>query len=235
MGRITDRQALALWELGAARHPLDRSLLLLAGVDPTSGGDGADPADLDVQHRDHALLSALAQTVGPTLDLHGPCDGCGRVLEFGVSTTDLLDFAPDPARDVEVAGWRVRFRLPTSTDLAGAVAGDVDVGDACVVDVHPPEGVTPGPLPAEVSTAVEEAMAAAAPHADLAFRTTCEDCDAVTELAFDPGAVLWGEVAARGRTLVAEVVTLAAAFGWSESEVLALGPRRRRTYLDAVG
>jgi hypothetical protein len=37
------------------------------------------------------------------------------------------------------------------------------------------------------------------------------------------------------RSLLAEVHSLARAYGWTESEILALSPQRRSTYLEMVG
>jgi hypothetical protein len=47
-------------------------------------------------------------------------------------------------------------------------------------------------------------------------------------------ALLWVEVEAGAIALVQDVHLLAAAYGWSEAEVLGLGPARRRAYLELV-
>jgi hypothetical protein len=52
---------------------------------------------------------------------------------------------------------------------------------------------------------------------------------------FDAGSLLWEEIDARARALLAEVHQLAAAYGWSEGQILALSDRRRAVYLDLVG
>ena len=50
----------------------------------------------------------------------------------------------------------------------------------------------------------------------------------------DAGAVLWDEIDARARALLGEVHLLAAAYGWTEREILALGAERRASYLSMV-
>jgi hypothetical protein len=51
----------------------------------------------------------------------------------------------------------------------------------------------------------------------------------------DAGVLLWDEIDARARALLAEVHTLASAYGWSEGEILSLGAARRASYLAMVG
>ena len=62
----------------------------------------------------------------------------------------------------------------------------------------------------------------------------CEACGHVGMAQLDVGAVLWDEIDARARTLLGEVHLLAAAYGWTESEILALGAERRASYLSMV-
>ncbi len=52
--------------------------------------------------------------------------------------------------------------------------------------------------------------------------------------AFDVGALLWEELVAQARGLLAEVHVLARAYGWSEAEVLELSRSRRAAYLAMV-
>ena len=78
-------------------------------------------------------------------------------------------------------------------------------------------------------------MADADPQADVRLAVTCPSCGTGWEVPFDAGSFLWSEVEAWARRTLLEVHQLAAAYGWSEAEVLALGPRRRQAYLELVG
>ncbi len=51
---------------------------------------------------------------------------------------------------------------------------------------------------------------------------------------FDTGAFLWLEISQTARRLLDDVHQLAWAYGWPESEILAMGQRRRQAYLDRV-
>ena len=63
----------------------------------------------------------------------------------------------------------------------------------------------------------------------------CVACGHAGEAQLDPGALLWDEIDARARVLLGEVHRLASAYGWSEAEILALGPARRASYIAMVG
>jgi hypothetical protein len=77
-------------------------------------------------------------------------------------------------------------------------------------------------------------MEASDPVARIELALTCPSCDQVWSSLFDIASFLWTEVDAWARRTLRDVHTLARAYGWRESEVLALGPRRRQAYLELV-
>ena len=72
-------------------------------------------------------------------------------------------------------------------------------------------------------------------RAQLEGRLSCVECGNTWELGFEPDEFLWREVAASALRLLRQVHVLARAYGWGESDVLALGPQRREAYLTLVG
>ena len=78
-------------------------------------------------------------------------------------------------------------------------------------------------------------MAKLDPLATVELEFLCPGCGAVCPAAFDIASFLWAEVDTAARSAVEDVHTLASAYGWSEEEVLALSPGRRRLYLEFVG
>jgi len=54
-------------------------------------------------------------------------------------------------------------------------------------------------------------------------------------MTFDILTYLWSEIEDWAQRLLLEVHTLALAYGWSERDILAMSPRRRRLYLEMVG
>jgi hypothetical protein len=78
-------------------------------------------------------------------------------------------------------------------------------------------------------------LSAADPLADVRLAVTCGECGHQWDTTFDIASLLWTEICAAVERLLSDVHMLARAYGWSEAEVLAVGPRRRQYYLQAVG
>ena len=64
------------------------------------------------------------------------------------------------------------------------------------------------------------------------MRLACPECGSDVAAEVDPVALLADRVSDEVRDLLGDVAELAAAFGWSETEVLQLSEARRRAYLD---
>lgn len=233
---MTDADLLRAWEQGRSAGPVARGLLLLAAAFP--GRDPDELAALPVGRRDGLLLDLREQVFGPHVEALVDCPACGTRLEVECTTADLR--APDAAADfpaVTAAGVALRFRLPTSLDLlAAAAAGSVErarraLFERCVI---PPDGLAAADLPAEAVGAVGRALADADPQAALALDVDCPGCGAAAAVPCDMVQFFWRELHAWAARTFREVHTLATAYGWPEDAILALSPRRRRTYLDLV-
>jgi hypothetical protein len=127
------------------------------------------------------------------------------------------------------------FRLPTTRDLALAARENeprlaaIRLAERCR---------TSGVEPAEWSDAdleeIGERMALSDPMAEIRLSFDCAKCGHHWEESLDIVAFLWLEIEARAKRLLMEVHTLAAAYGWTETEILSLSEARRRLYLDMV-
>jgi uncharacterized protein (UPF0212 family) len=244
VARLSDPALLAAWEAGVHRSPAGRALALAAAAVPAE-----QPAGLDrwpPGRRDGFLLDLHAATFGDRLVGLVACPGCGDQLEIALRTAEVRAETGDPLTDhellVEETGHRIMFRLPGSAALADA-AGLADAAEArlrllegCVLHAeHRGRPVSARSLPEAAIAALGAAMARLDPQAEVRLALTCPDCGHRWSALFDVAEFLWCEVDDRARTLLGEVATLAAAFGWSEREVLSLSAARRRLYLDLVG
>ncbi|WP_394437033.1 hypothetical protein [Streptomyces sp. SGAir0957] len=146
---------------------------------------------------------------------------------------------------VDEDGWSVTFRLPTAGDLAAVEAAEPDdpararslLITRCAVaaerDGSPVAvGELPALLPERVRHRVAEAAAQADPGADVLLNVACPDCGHHTRAELDIASYLWTELDAWARDTLLDVHLLATAYGWSEPEILALSPLRRRYYLE---
>ncbi len=80
--------------------------------------------------------------------------------------------------------------------------------------------------------AAVNALAELDPAADLRFDLVCPACGHGWEPLFDVAAFLWAAVERWALLTLRDVHQLALAYGWRESDVLALSPLRRQLYLE---
>lgn len=226
-----DSELLALWEQGATRHPIDRSLLLAAWARADLAPESLP--DLPLGALNAALLSLRAAWFGRRIDAYVDCETCGNRLALTLDTGELL--AATPA--VDDPGWTaavgMRLRAPCSRDLAAAAA-EPDAGAAALVILRRC-GLGPDIPGSESMPEAEKAIEALDPGAEVTLALECDACGQRGTADLDPGTLLWEEIAAHAHTLLLAVHELARAYGWSESEILALTPRRRAAYLELVG
>ncbi len=78
-------------------------------------------------------------------------------------------------------------------------------------------------------------MAEQDPLAVIQMSLTCSACAHNWPLTFDIISYLWIEIDRWARHTLREVAQMAYAFGWSESDILALSPHRRKLYLKMIG
>ena len=243
MRALSSAELLDAWERAATLPPVQRAVALLAaGYRDSSSEDTSSEetspealADWSIGRRDAGLLRLRERTFGSRLAAVADCPGCGERLElaFDVEEIRAVPGAVDGELSLSQGGWELRFRLPTSRDLA-AVAEAEDGRQAllrrCLLAAPPAEE-----LPAELVAAVEERMAEADPQARVLLDLSCPACDRRWQAPFEIDAYFWSELDAWARRTLREVHALASAYGWSEAEILAMSAPRRHLYLGMVG
>jgi hypothetical protein len=128
MQPLSPAQILAVWETGRPQHALDRALTILAAATP--GASRAALADLPIGERDARLLQLRRLVFGAEAEGFAECPNCVERVEFPL---DLAALAPPGALEgrasarpanapaeytTETSGITLRFRVPTSRDLA---------------------------------------------------------------------------------------------------------------------
>jgi hypothetical protein len=166
--------------------------------------------------------------------------------------------APLPSREVRSQGegrgsdspeafalqqdhWNLTFCLPTSADLAALSpheslqANRSRLLRACLLDVER-GGQVAGydELPLAVSATLVQCMAQLDPQSEVQVDLHCPQCGHHWPAVFDIASFFWTELSAWAARLLRDVHELASAYGWRESEILALSPQRRRAYLELV-
>jgi hypothetical protein len=232
MRTLSDSAMLELWERATPLDPLDRGLMVLAAAFPEAAGNS--PADWPLGRRNSALAECHWVMFGPRLDAWIACPQCSEQLEFQVDVRPLIGGEQRPAGP-RVESHGRSFRLPTTRDLARAAAErDPAVAArrllaSCCLDADGTEH-----WPEKDLEEIGECLAAADPLAETRLAFRCPSCAAEWKDALDIVEFLWAALDAKAKRLLREVHTLAAAYGWTESEVLHLGAARRSSYLRMV-
>jgi hypothetical protein len=222
---------LELWETARDRSPVRRALAMLGAAVPEA--EAGRIAALPIGARDRLLLQLRSACFGRRLECLSTCPDCAEAVEFELTLDDLLAAsgeAPAAEGSVNWKGRSVRLRPVTSADLLALEHTRPEemilvLSRTCVLDADVA-------LPIETASAV---LAELDPGADLRFAIICPACGTRWSSVFDIGAYLWREVEMVARRLLPEVHAIAAAYGWSETAILALSSARRQSYLALIG
>jgi hypothetical protein len=217
------------WERGAPLDPTGRAVALLAA---TASSTVEDVAALPVGVRDGLLLDLHASLFGPELAAVVGCPACGERLELAFAVDQVRAEPPRPVEVLHIEGYEVSVRPPDSRDLAAVVGLDPATAETVLLRRCVSGDVDR--LPPSVVAAVEDAILAADPQADVRIALTCEPCGHQWHATLDIGAFVWARLEGWARRCALEVHALARAYGWREADILAMSPWRRGLYLELV-
>ncbi|GGO94908.1 hypothetical protein [Wenjunlia tyrosinilytica] len=244
---------LAAWEAGLASDDGERALLLHGVARPQAGTE--ELLSVPVGRRDAELFALRAALFGPRLDVRADCGECGEEMEFDLDTAELIGRS-EPMRErepvgtgepraaggeplrVEVDEWTVEFRPPTAADLAAARSAPADRAREALLArctlraERAGEAVAAGLLPDHVQRRIAAVSSESDPYADVVLNVACPACGQKTRAELDIASYLWAELDSWARDILLDIHLLATAYGWSEPEILALSPLRRRYYLE---
>lgn len=239
-------ELLTVWERGLSAFPFERALAILSVASPESSP--AALARLSIGRRDANLLQLREWAFGSELPILATCPSCRQTLELTIPVSALrVSVNPtgattgEPTGDIEsslmLQDYEVRYRSPNTEDIAGCaglefVASRRNLLACCVADARcQGKSVSAEDLPEDVSQKVVEQLAAIDPQADTRLDLTCPECHQRWTEVFDIVSFFWTEIDAWARRILREVNVLARAYGWHESDILALSPVRRQIYL----
>jgi hypothetical protein len=229
MSLRTRAELLSAWEAAVAVPEPARGAALVAAAGLADDLDAA--LDLPVGESAALAVRLHAELFGDEVEGLVTCEPCGTVLDVSVPLAAL----PSAHGDAAVVG-ELRVRAPTTRDLLAA-RDSPDPARALLAACVTGAGgapADPGALDEVSLGLVDDAAEELAGAAAIVVRVTCPECGAAVTAPLDVGALLAERVARAAAEALAEVAELAAAFGWSEAEVLALTPLRRRAYVDLV-
>jgi hypothetical protein len=242
MRALSVSELLTIWERGLTERPFERALTILSVASPESSP--AALARLSIGRRDANLLQLREWAFGSELAILAACPSCRQPLELTIPIAELrvsVNPAGESAGDLEsslmLRDYEVRYRSPNSEDIAGCVGLDFAASrrkllTRCVTDARcQGNSVCADELPEEVAQRVVEQIAAIDPQADTHLDLTCPECHQRWREVFDIVSFFGAEIDAWARRMLREIHVLARAYGWRESDILALSPVRRQIYL----
>ncbi len=235
MPTLTPKQILQIWEDGQAVAPWLRAMLLLETAEP--GLSRNDLAQLPIGERDARLLGLRQEVFGDALSSLAHCPKCNEQLELSFAVDDVRLPPPETQGPwtFEDGTAEIAFDLPTSSDLESLVPGR-EASDAllsaCIREMTMDDApATIGDLSSTQRAALVAYIAETDPRADTKAAVACPRCAHTWSAQFDIVAFFWEEIGAWVRRILSEVHILARAYGWCESDVLALSAWRRKQYL----
>ncbi len=213
---ISDHELLSIWEAAQTAHPIARPAMLLRAA-----GEHEAPEQLPIGARDRKILALRERWFGRAFESIAECPRCRTAVEMTFETPAATETGTLPQP----------WRLPNTVDLLAASACR-DAVEARALLATRCSGETA--LSDDAIDAIAAAMEQADPDGDLRVSLTCADCGTTWDAQFDPALHLWRELETTVQRVFAEVDALARAYGWSESEVLAMPAARRAIYLRMV-
>lgn len=250
MRRLNGQDIVQIWEKGRGQSGLHRALVILEQA--FSDCPRESVARLPIGQRDEWLFAVRTLTFGRRIPTLIACPLCGEQLEFEFEAAEVgvfVDSLSSPQSNEDTAitltlqdhPYMVEYRLLNSIDLAACDAsGGVEaVRNAlirrCIVQASM-DGieVMANELPDGVIESLAKQVSDADPHALIEFDLNCPTCTAHWQSTFDIASYLWTEIDAQAKRLLREVHSLASAYGWSETDILALSDARRQFYLEMV-
>jgi hypothetical protein len=225
-----------LLELRPSLLPAERTTALLARclvrLGPYAPPSAEVVRELVVGDREALLLQLRRLALGDRLDCVVACPECAEPLDVELRVGDLLlePYADAPERR-EAQGLVYRAVTGSALEEAARLALD-DVAAAARLVLS--RCVEEGELTEDDERELPALLADADPQAELVLRIGCAACGGEFSVALDAGGFLQLELAGDRDGLYREVHVLASHYHWSEAELLAMTPAKRRRYLELV-
>jgi uncharacterized protein YbaR (Trm112 family) len=242
MRALSAAELFEVWERGQGQSAAQRALLLLALACEETPPEHL--ARLSIGRRDSDLLALRKQTFGPELVSMVACPACGSQLEFRLHADDIRANPfeeSDALLRVSEGEHEIAFRLPTSLDLAtldpsaGVEKNRRHLLERCVISAtRAGSEMAASDLPGSAILAIAQRMSELDPQADVQLALACPQCEHKWQTPLDIVSYFWSEINAWAQRILREIHSLASAYGWRETDILALSAWRRQAYLELI-
>jgi hypothetical protein len=199
---------------------------VLAALATTREGAPLRPATLPVAVHDRLLAAIYRAEIGEAVACRAACAGCAKPFEFAFPLAALIARQDEAAAAVgppDEEGWwtapgGIQLRVPTLADA------DADGGATLFARIARKK------LPKGKIDAAAAFLEEASPLMSLDIATSCPECGHGQQVWFDLAAFLIRTLAGERPFLLRETHLLAARYGWSHGEIMALPRDDRRAF-----
>ncbi len=246
---------LAAWERAYGLGPVERGLALLSLAKPHEAL--SELTQLPIGRRDAELLRLRQRFFGNEIHSLDTCPECGEKLEVSFTVTDVLipqqqsqegSHTSHELTRLKVDDADLTLRAVTTADLLSVqrlasprARRDMLLRRCVSIGGHFDELQAPSEtsnlsvsqirLTDSGLQTVNEKLTEMDPQADIRIAMDCTRCSHHWSSRFDIVSFLWAEIDAWAQRLLAEVHSLAFAYGWSEHDILTMSSWRRHLYL----
>ncbi len=243
MRPLSASELLELWERGKNRCPAHQAVLLLLAACPEMSEKAV--LELSIGQRDKSLLTLRELIFGPQIIGLAACPSCGENVELSFNAGDIILGSETCCKEelvINLDNFEVKFRLPNCRDLL-CTTSCKDISDSlqqlterCFLEArHEGKEISAKTLPEYVVEAASNRMGELDPGADILLELTCPSCTHSWHAPFDIISYLWAEINNWAYRTLNEVHIIASAYGWKETDILAMSPWRRQLYLEMIG
>ena len=221
LGRL-DGRAESMIEPDAPAMPTRLLEALLRDRD----GGAVDIQNLPVAFHDRLLAFVYRAELGDSVKARAACPDCGESFEFGFSLADLLATQDEAAAAVGLPDGEGRWTAPGRLRLRPPTLADAGAGSGAALL----ERLAGTPVPPELVEDMAAFLEAASPLLSVDISTRCPGCEADRQVRFDLPRFLVDALAGERPFLIRETHLVAARYGWSHAEILALSREDRRAF-----
>ena len=237
---------LSAWERAYGLGLVERGLALLSLARPDVSPSNL--VQLTIGDRDSELLRLRQRLFGNDIQSLDVCPKCNEKIEVSFGVRDICVSAGNAVTEfrdgtvvdrLDVDGRSLSIRPATTADLIAVERAPSPQSRreallrrcVSVLDDGNDEAIPASMLPLELSEAgvktINDRLSKIDPQADVRIAMDCTRCSHTWSSRFDIVSFLWTEIDVWAQRLLAEVHSLAFAYGWSEHDILNMSPWRR--------
>lgn len=221
MGRSDLLELVNRWETGGS-EAAHRRLAALIETEPGGRPLGEDT----LGQRNRRLIALHGRWIDRPIEAHVACPTCGTGNEF-VLPLEAMQELPDPPPGARTKLGGSAFRLPTMAEAEACGADPAALARRCADD----PAVR---LDAQQLAMLSEAFDALDPLGRLTVASHCSDCGGEVTAEVDLAEFVAAELTRCVELALRDIDLIAAAYGWSEREILSLPADRRARYVAMI-